>query len=195
MSRSGMDRNWLRGALCVMLGAAAFWISVEYLGPNADDSVVQAVAPRPERPGLLPPPVAGAPSPSADAGPQSRLAAEVRQNPFGSLNLRPPAVASVGLPQATRQSVKQAKKAAAPPEPPPPPPMAPPLPFVAIGSIEGIDVTSGQPVAFLQQQDALLIVRKGESIGQLYRVESVSSDKVEFTYLPLNQRQTLSFAR
>lgn len=98
----------------------------------------------------------------------------------------------LGEPKQEKPAAPPAPKPAATPAPEPPPPMAPPLPFTAIGSIEGPDVTSGQLLAFLQQQDKLLVVRKGETIGQLYRVEAVTPDKVEFTYLPLNQRQTLA---
>jgi hypothetical protein len=63
-----------------------------------------------------------------------------------------------------------------------------------MGSISGADVTGGQPVAFLQQQDRLLIVHAGESVGGSWRVESITPQRIEFTYLPLMQRQSLPLA-
>jgi len=184
-----------RAVLATVVGGAAFWASVEFLGPVADDFVVEAVArPNPGRPAALP--VSSTQPITADALPQERLDPDVRHNPFARLNLRPLRQAGLGAPDSAKAASQAKATAAPPPDPaPPPPPTAPPLPFTAIGSIEGADATSGQPVAFLQQQQTLFVVRKGESIGQLYRVESVSSEKVEFTYLPLNQRQSLSFVR
>lgn len=72
--------------------------------------------------------------------------------------------------------------------------MAPPLPFVAVGAIQGTQVTDGQPVAFIRQQDQLIVVRAGDAIGQNYKVESISARAIELTYLPLMQRQSLALA-
>ncbi|MBA2674829.1 MAG: secretion system X translation initiation factor, partial [Ramlibacter sp.] len=77
---------------------------------------------------------------------------------------------------------------------PAPPPVAPPLPFTAVGAIEGAHVAEGRPVAFVKQQEQLLLVRAGDTIGQTYRVEAVTSQKIEFIYLPLMQRQTLALS-
>lgn len=70
--------------------------------------------------------------------------------------------------------------------------MAPPLPFTAVGAISGTEVTGGKLVAFIRQQDQLLVIKAGDAIGQTYRVESITAQKIEFTYLPLMQRQVLA---
>lgn len=123
----------------------------------------------------------------------SRLSPEVTFNPFGAIN--PGAPAALGQPKdAPATKPKKAVKQAVVAAPPPPPPTAPPLPFVAIGSLSGTDVTGGQPVAFVQQGDQLLLVRGGQQIGGNYRVESITTQRIEFTYLPLMQRQSLPLA-
>lgn len=176
-------------------GAAAFLLSVHVFAPDADDAVVEAVAPRrpPAQVAVLP--VSTMPIDAAATLPPVRLEAEARSNPFGALNLQAPGMAVLGEPKQDKPAAPPPPKQNPAPPPEPPPPMAPPLPFTAIGSIQGTDVTSGQLLAFLQQQDKLLVVRTGETIGQLYRVEAVAPDKVEFTYLPLNQRQSLALTR
>lgn len=118
----------------------------------------------------------------------------VSQDPFGTFN-----------PKAAED--KQAKAASPAPQPPkaPPPaarpatapavavvPTAPPLPFQAIGGIRGQKIGDGKPIAFLRHGEAVLTVKVGDEIDRTYRVESVTHDAVEFTYLPLKQRQTLS---
>lgn len=183
-----------RSRLLVLLpaGAAAFMLSAYVFAPSSDGAVVEAVTPKRSQPPPAPPLGDLQTVDLAATLPQPRLDAEARSNPFGALNLQPPGMGVLGQPKQEKPAAPPAPKPAATPAPEPPPPMAPPLPFTAIGSIEGPDVTSGQLLAFLQQQDKLLVVRKGETIGQFYRVEAVTPDKVEFTYLPLNQRQALA---
>lgn len=178
--------------LAIPAGAAAFVLSAHFFAPVPADAVVEAAPRRASAVASQVPAPAVADAPST--APQARLDAQMRYNPFGPLNLQAPGIAALGKPQAPKPAPTPAKVVEPAPVPPPPP-VAPPLPFTAIGSIEGPDVTAGQALAFLQHQDNLLVVRKGESIGQLYRVESVSADRVEFTYLPLNQRQFLALTR
>ena len=73
--------------------------------------------------------------------------------------------------------------------PPPPPPTAPSLPFKFVGMIEQ---KSDRPAAFLAKGDALHIVRVGDVVDSTYRVDSLSPTQIVVTYLPLNQRQSLS---
>jgi hypothetical protein len=73
--------------------------------------------------------------------------------------------------------------------PPPPPPSAPSLPFRFIGMLEQ---KSDRPTAFLAKGEALHVVRVGDVIDNMYRIESLSPAQVVLTYLPLDQRQTLS---
>jgi hypothetical protein len=136
----------------------------------------------------------------AAAVPQERLSGSVMHNPFAALNAGTPITAAVAAsaPAATQHKTpkpepKPVMLPALPPGPPPVP-TAPPLPFVAVGSIQGTQVTNGQPVAFIRQQDQLIVVRAGDAVGQSYKVESISPKAIEFTYLPLMQRQTLALA-
>lgn len=81
-----------------------------------------------------------------------------------------------------------------PPPPPPPPapkPQAPALPFRFVGAVE----EGGERAVFLLEGTQVRMVRAGEQLGSQYRVERITPAFIEFTYLPLNQRQTLSTAR
>lgn len=74
-----------------------------------------------------------------------------------------------------------------PPPPPPPAPRAPPLPFVYLGQID-----EGDRIAvFLGQQQRTLIVRSGDTVDGIYRVESVTPTGATFLYLPLGEQQQL----
>lgn len=64
---------------------------------------------------------------------------------------------------------------------------APPLPFRFIGRY----VEDGQTKIFLQNLDQDIAIKMGDTIQQIYRVESVSESAVTFIYLPLGQKQTL----
>lgn len=141
-----------------------------------------------------------------------RMKNRVIQNPFGDLNLMARAdqddlPAMPMVPEAPAPEKKHQAKTVLPALPPSPPPVqvaaplpapaplpatAPPLPFTVAGAIRGKQIAEGHPVAFLRQQDEILVVRSGDLIGQSYRVENITAEKIEFTYLPLKQRQTLS---
>src|SRR5262245_7496915 len=79
---------------------------------------------------------------------------------------------------------------AAPPPPPPPPPKAPPLPFSFVGLLE--KGGGPKPAAFLARGDALLVVSAGDVVDNDYRIESLSEREIVVTYLPLNERQSLT---
>lgn len=82
----------------------------------------------------------------------------------------------------------------APPPPPPPkvepppPPQAPPLPFKVLGQYE----ENGAAGVFLLHRDQSLVVREGDTLLDVYKVESLKDGVLTFLYLPLNQRQTLT---
>lgn len=97
---------------------------------------------------------------------------------FGARNWNPP-------PRKPTAKELEAQRAA---EPPPPPPQAPPLPFTYVGSLGDED----QMIVFLAQQDTNHAVKRGDVINGTYRVEEVESGRVVLTYLPLDQRQTLT---
>ncbi len=75
------------------------------------------------------------------------------------------------------------------PPPPPPPPMAPPLPYVFLGSY----TPSGDAtVFFLTRGDRVYDVKVGDVLDGTYQVESASGGSLVFNYKPLNQRQSMS---
>lgn len=78
-----------------------------------------------------------------------------------------------------------------PPPPPPPKPQAPPLPFRFVGALE----EGGDRAVFLLEGTQVFMVRAGEQVGSQYRVERITPTSVEFTYLPLKERQILATAR
>lgn len=75
-----------------------------------------------------------------------------------------------------------------PPPPPPPPPRAPALPFTYLGKMQdGGDVT-----AFVSQGSRNLVLHAGDTLPG-YKVESISLTDMIFVYLPLNEKQRLTF--
>jgi len=76
-----------------------------------------------------------------------------------------------------------------PPPPPAPPaaPRAPPLPFAFVGK----QSEAGTWQVFLSLDEDLRVARVATVIDGRYRVESITPPQIVFTYLPLNERQTL----
>lgn len=79
-----------------------------------------------------------------------------------------------------------------PPPPPPPrkpePPRAPPLPFKYLGQLqEGNDVA-----LFLQRGELNFVVRAGETVDGVWRIEKITPTQAVFNYQPLDQTQTLT---
>jgi len=78
-----------------------------------------------------------------------------------------------------------------PPPPPPPKPVAPPLPFQYRGSLQD----DGKTTVFLVQQLRQIIVNEGDVIDNTYRVDAIAPQAIDFTYLPLKEKQQLSTGR
>lgn len=83
-----------------------------------------------------------------------------------------------------------------PPAPPvvqgpvePPKPVAPPLPFVFMGSYAP---HGAKPVYFLTQGDRVYDVHVGDTLDNTYTVDSITNGALVFTYKPLNQQQQLN---
>jgi hypothetical protein len=78
----------------------------------------------------------------------------------------------------------------APPAPPAPPeaPVAPPLPFRYVGMMEESETSS---TVYLAQGERLITAAPGDTIDNTYRVDALKGRTLHFTYLPLNQRQSL----
>ena len=76
---------------------------------------------------------------------------------------------------------------------PPPPlaptvPVAPPLPFAYIGKKLEADVWE----VYLQRGEQSFLVRSGAILDSAYRVDSITPQRLNLTYLPLGQSQSLS---
>ena len=71
---------------------------------------------------------------------------------------------------------------------PPPAPVAPPLPFTVIGkaaAAAGLEV-------YLVRGDKTLIVKTGDIVDGVYRVDAIAPPVMTLTYLPLNQMQQMN---
>ena len=75
----------------------------------------------------------------------------------------------------------------APPPPPPEKPKAPRLPFKYMGRL----IEDGSVRVFLGDQDRHLIVKSGEVVNGIYKVEKINEGQIVFVYLPLKERQIL----
>lgn len=207
-SRFSRAPRWLQIAAVVVAGVVSFWLSfrvgvqgrdANLDASNADVQPAKLVANAPTSTSSSP---AVEETPGKPATP-SRLQAGILQNPFAPLNLQAsmdkPVVVAVVEP-------KPEKKPMAPPKPPPPPPpvvipeviaapTAPPLPFVVLGAIRGQGIAQGKPVVFLNEHGVSLVVSEGDDIHGTYKVEAISANTIEFTYLPLGQRQSLPLSK
>lgn len=72
-------------------------------------------------------------------------------------------------------------------ETPPPPPAAPPLPFRFLGRL----VDDGETAYFLQLNDRNIVMHIGDTVDKTYTLDGISNGTLTFTYLPLNEKQTL----
>ncbi len=70
---------------------------------------------------------------------------------------------------------------------PPPPPAAPTLPFVYMGKL----VSDEANAVFLTQGERNLVVREGDIIDSLYRVDRFADTQILLTHLPTGIQQTL----
>ena len=75
-----------------------------------------------------------------------------------------------------------------PPPPPPPKPVAPPFPYTLTGSQrDGETITA----LFVTLGERNFIVMQGDTLGGSYRLDEITAERAVFTYLPLQQQQTL----
>jgi len=135
---------------------------------------------------------------SAKSPPASEAAAQTKPVPKNTkqapaavavlaLDMRPPAP----LPDAEHPGAQafgvRSWTPPPPPPPPPPKPVAPPLPFAFLGK----QVQAGVWQVYLTVGEDMRLARVASVIDGKYRVESIVPPRIEFTYLPLNERQTL----
>jgi hypothetical protein len=98
---------------------------------------------------------------------------------FGPRDFRP----EPPLPKRAIAQAGSAAQAAAPP----PPPSAPPLPFAYMGKLD----ESGATIVFLAMGDRNLVVKPGDVIDNMYRLDQVSDNAVMLTHLPTGMQQSL----
>ncbi|HUF20319.1 MAG TPA: hypothetical protein VMP00_06145 [Burkholderiales bacterium] len=168
-------QRWLvLGALLAATLAAAVWVSERASAPGAE--VVAAAESRAAPAGGPAQAVADSEAPAVGLEKlESRELGKAIRDPFATA---PPRRAT----PRPRVETRPAPVAVAPP-----PPSAPPLPFVYMGKL----ITDGGLSVFLLQGERNLIVREGDTIDSLYRVERISDAGITVLFLPLNQRQTI----
>lgn len=192
--------GWKKVAVVVTAGLGSFVLAAAMHGTwqAGDADIDLAAAPRQR---VTPAQIDAAP-PLADSttvshlevamnSPGQRMNKMVVRDPFGPLAPEfapPPEVVAPPAPPPVKIRTPQPVAT----EPPPPaPPTAPPLPFTAVGSIQGKRIGDGQQQAFIQHGDALTVIQKGDTVAGNYRVDEITTDRVVFTYLPLGQKQSL----
>ena len=164
----------LIGALALTLAAVRWADKLTDMNEASAGAVAEA-APRGH---TGPAPATGQAAPALDLG-KLRRAPVVDPNgdPFGARNFRP-----------APPKVKTGPSAAAAAVASQPAPQAPPLPFAYIGRLsEDRDTT-----VFLAMGERNLVLKPGDVIDNMYKLEEVNDSGVVLTYLPLSQRQTLS---
>jgi hypothetical protein len=201
--------KWKKAAVLVVAGLGSFVLAAAMQGKwrEADADTDLAAAPRQRTAPTTPatPSLVNAALPSGEASSQRlevamdnpglRMNKMVVRDPFGPLAPEfvpaPEVVAPPAPPPGPAKIRKPPPAPMAAEPPPPPPPTAPPLPFTAVGAIQGKKIGNGQQQAFIQLGDALTVIQKGDTVAGSYRVDNISTDRVDFTYLPLGQKQSL----
>ncbi len=188
--------------LAALLAGSAGLIAAQQWSARAQDADTIELVPREARPSaevtLAVPGAVGAASVGSAGGPAT--VAQSKSTPAGA-----PDRAQALLATGSRAFAVHRWLPPAPPPPPVPPPpapvvaaappppaapVAPPLPFVFVGMLEkGLEQ---RPQAFLAKGDTLLVVGAGDLLdNKSYRIETLSSQEIVMTYLPLGARQTL----
>ena len=180
-AKPGKKRWWL---WCALLAAAGWFALFGDKSPSRSLAVVSY-------PTRLPVPAGSAePATSSLAG-----NAKMQPPPLEGLADRDRLIAAASTaasgPAGTAQrDLFSARSWVAPPPPPPPapPPVAPPLPFAFLGKkLEGAAWE-----VYLSQGEQTLIVREGQTIESIWRVDQVTPPSMTMTFLPLGQARVLS---
>lgn len=143
--------------------------------------------------------------PASDAVPPAKAAIVPAKAAAGTATAAsarvPPAVTDMPPAAVTGQSLREhfdpqatdlfASHSWQPPPPPPPkpePPKAPPLPFRYLGKV----LEEGQVLAFVSQGVRTHLLRTGDVLAE-YQVEEITPTEMTIVYLPLNEKQHLTF--
>jgi hypothetical protein len=71
---------------------------------------------------------------------------------------------------------------------PPPPPAPPALPFRYLGRY----AAGGAVLVFLTQGEHVVLAKAGDTLDGGWRVDSIAGPAIQFTYLPLQVKQSLA---
>ena len=74
------------------------------------------------------------------------------------------------------------------PAPPPPKPVAPPFPYSYMGGL----TEDGVRTAFFNKGERVLPVKAGDTVDGSYRVDQLNEQQMQLTYLPLDQRLSVT---
>jgi hypothetical protein len=140
--------------------------SIAVLGPDEKIAVVQAAA----SPVVVPTSPANLPA----ALPRRQTLAKLRADPFAPRSWTPPAASTV----------VHAAAVAAPTQP-----AAPPNPYRFAGSVQH----GGTIKVVLAAGERIHVVKRGEVIDGLYRVDAVSRNAATLVYLPLGLEHQLAY--
>lgn len=162
-----MTEKKRRSVLFIALAGVAAWSAWLALNEPASDAEVAEPAARAQRAAPIPIDTAAVATQKQEAAPRLEL---VRANLFP----------------------KQTWYVPPPPPPPPPyvpppPPQAPALPFSYMGRWQ----EAGQTTYYLTHGTLPVSVRAGQVIDGVWRLEPVTGDQLNFTYIPLNQTRSL----
>ncbi|MDO8294093.1 MAG: hypothetical protein Q7T29_14695 [Gallionella sp.] len=91
-------------------------------------------------------------------------------------------------PQATDLFASHSWQPPPPPPPKPEPPKAPPLPFRYLGKV----LDEGQILAFVGQGVRTHLLRTGDVLAE-YKIDEITPTEITFVYLPLNEKQHMTF--
>lgn len=166
------SRRWLiLGGLLTATLAAAAWIRDKPGKPDAE--IVAEVQTGPGR--------AQAPSPSGPSSGTAQVNIEkLKARSLGESTHDPFAMEMP--PNQKRNTAGRSARSA-----PPPPPTAPPLPFTYMGKL----LSGPEAKVFLALGDRNLVLREGDTVDSIYRVEKIDANAITLVYVPLDQRQTI----
>ena len=179
-------QRWLiLGALLIATVGAAAWVRN---GEDTEPAIIAAATARREPAGS--PAATAQPDTARPASPARTRYDEPRIN-LDKLKARSPgelvrdpfAVPAPKPERNTRAKTRAPSTAALPP----PQPIAPPLPFTYMGKLR----SGADTAVFLNQGDRNLVLREGDIIDSVYRVEHIADSEITLVYLPLSQRQTI----
>ena len=169
----------------LVLGAGLFVERLAALA-TADDDAAEVVTARARTPRAASSPADGGGA-IADADAVLRVdRLEERVTALRSHGDRPPAKLAKAGPFDSVSWAPPAPPAAKPP--PPPKPTPPPFPYTYMGSMRD----DGARTAFFNQGERALAIKVGDVVDERFRVDAMTDQQMQLTYLPLNQGVTVT---